>query len=569
MKRVSLACLAVLLPAAMLGLPGVALARAHAASKPRVLLVGTYKGVKGQYKTIYSAVKAAKPGDWILIGPGDYKDAGTRVPAGAMTDDRAGAQILITTNNIHIRGMNRNGVIVDGSAPGSPACSRTSGQVFGPKDSAGKPSGRNGILIYRARNVWVENLTLCNFLTGDLGGGNQIWWDGGAGTGTQTDMGTWYGDYLSATSYYYAGSGKPAGGYGIYSSNTKTGHGYFTNDYASNMDDSGYYVGACPDCNVTLNHIHAENSILGYSGTNSGGNITVENSEFDNNQDGFDTNSENNADAPSPQNGVCPDRSTNPNPPPNTQQAHTCWVVTNNYFHDNNNPNVPSAGVASNGPVGTGLSLSGGRNDIVTNNRFVNNGSWGIIVLPFPDLGPPPAIANCQGGVMNGLFGPMTCYFNAFGNEIANNTFTHNGFFGNPSNGDIGEISDAAHPGNCYHGNTDAGGTLTSDPPNIQSTHGQCGVPNSGNTVCPVAGSCSSPTISTLTAQALCNTQILYQCPATPTMNYPRLTSVPMPTIPRQATMPNPCAGVPANAWCQARPAKKPKTPVVSPKFTG
>jgi hypothetical protein len=564
MKRVSLAGFAVVLLAAMLGISAVASAR--------VLLVGKFHGVQGQYKTIEKAVQAARSGDWILIGPGDYKDPGRHVPQGAMTDDQAGGQVLITKNNIHIRGMDRNGVIVDGTAPGAPPCSRTNGQVFGPKDSSGKTTGRSGILIYKAQNVWVENLTLCNFLTGSKGGGNQIWWDGGAGSGMQTDMGTWYGSYLSATSYYYAGSGKPAGGYGIYSSNTKTGRGYFTHDYASNMNDSGYYVGACPDCNVTLDHVHAENSVLGYSGTDSGGNITIQNSEFDNNQDGGDTNSQNNNDAPPPQNGACPNGATNPNPPPNPQQTHSCWVVTNNYFHDNNNPNVPSTGSASNGPVGTGLSLSGGRNDIVTNNRFVNNGAWGIIVVPYPDLGPPPPIAHCQGGVMNGLLGPMTCYFNVFGNEIANNTFTHNGFFGNQSNGDIGEISDPSNPGNCFHGNTDTGGTLTSDPANIQTTQGQCGVPSPGaNAFCPASGPCSSPTVSTLTAQALCNTQILGSCATTPTMNYPRFQSAPMPQMPRQATMPDPCGGVPANAFCARHPSKpsKPSKPVVPPSFTG
>ena len=37
----------------------------------RVLRVGTYKGVHGQFKSVQAAVNAAKPGDWILVGPGD------------------------------------------------------------------------------------------------------------------------------------------------------------------------------------------------------------------------------------------------------------------------------------------------------------------------------------------------------------------------------------------------------------------------------------------------------------------------------------------------------------------
>ena len=38
-------------------------------SSPAVLLVGTYHGHAGQYSSIQSAVNAAKPGDYILVGP--------------------------------------------------------------------------------------------------------------------------------------------------------------------------------------------------------------------------------------------------------------------------------------------------------------------------------------------------------------------------------------------------------------------------------------------------------------------------------------------------------------------
>ena len=45
--------------------------------KNRVLRVGTFNGKKGQCKTIQEAVNAAAPGNWILIGPGDYKTTGS------------------------------------------------------------------------------------------------------------------------------------------------------------------------------------------------------------------------------------------------------------------------------------------------------------------------------------------------------------------------------------------------------------------------------------------------------------------------------------------------------------
>ena len=43
------------------------------AAGAKVLLVGTYHGKKGQFKTIEAAAKVAKRGDWILVAPGDYK----------------------------------------------------------------------------------------------------------------------------------------------------------------------------------------------------------------------------------------------------------------------------------------------------------------------------------------------------------------------------------------------------------------------------------------------------------------------------------------------------------------
>ena len=523
-------------------------AAAGSAAAARVLRVGTFDGMHGNYSTIQSAVKAVHPGDYILIGPGDYKTTGTEVPKGALGDDRAGAAVLITKANLHVIGMSRSGVVVDGTRPGTPRCSpSTSAQFFGKKDKAGKPSGANGIIVYKATGVTVENLTACNFLGGDQGGGNAIWFEGGGSSGKQTAM-SFTGSWLTSTSTYFVNETTQASGYGIYSSNTKGGPGLFAHDYASNQNDSGFYVGACPDCGVTLDDDQAEFNVLGYSGTNSGGHVLVENSQFDNNQDGFDTNSQNNDDAPSPQNGTCP----GPSPasylkrlPAGIQQTHSCWVFFNNYVHDNNNPNVPSEGAASYGPVGTGMSLSGARNDIVAGNRFVNNGAWGILLVPYPDTETPPPVAiPCRGGTPNASVLGITirCYFDDYGNEIADNVFTHNGYFANPSNGDIGEVSDENTPGNCFHGNTDTLGSLTTDPASLQTTSGVCGKAGAGD-----------PVTSPLAAQAICDTQLFGPCPSAPGMVYPRVTKVKMQPVPKLPGLPNPCAGVPANPWCKAK----------------
>ena len=45
---------------------------------PRVLLVGTFHGVPGRYRSIQAAVNAARRGDWILVAPGQLTT--TRTP---------------------------------------------------------------------------------------------------------------------------------------------------------------------------------------------------------------------------------------------------------------------------------------------------------------------------------------------------------------------------------------------------------------------------------------------------------------------------------------------------------
>jgi hypothetical protein len=503
------------------------------ASGAHVLLVGTFGGKAGQYQTIQSAVNAAKSGDWILVAPGDYHEQYDHtVPAGPKTL----SGLYITTPDVHLRGMDRNKVVVDGTKPGAPQCSPAeSDQDFGPTNSDGKAVGRNGIEVWKANGTSIDNLTVCNFLrdgsshgTGD--GGNGIWWNGGDGSGAM-GMGSYNGSYITAWSSYAADHGD--GSYGIFVSNS-SGPGLIVHSYASNMSDSGYYIGACSDCNATVDDAHAQYSALGYSGTNSGGNLIIKNSEWDHNKTGFSTNSQNNDDAPSPQDGACPNNGTGPT------GSHSCWVFENNFVHDNNNPNVPGHGSAALGPPGTGLIISGGRNDTVINNRFENNGSWAVLTVPFPDTGTPPPVAHCVGGDPNGIpsLGIKGCYYQDWGSEIASNAFKNNGNFGNVTNGDIGDISDLHSPGNCFHGNTNPGG-LTTAPPGLQSTDGTCGVANAGASL-----------TSDLTTQVICATEAFGACPPSPGMVYPRRTKLSLPGLSPQPTMPNPCAGVPSNPWC-------------------
>ena len=178
-----------------------------AGASPRVLLVGTFHGVTGQFGTIQAAVNAAQPGDWILVAPGDYHevaDAAGVTAAQADAGDYGG--VLITTPRLHLRGMNRGTVIVDGTKAGAPhACdSAPQWQNFGPIGPSGAAEGRDGVVVWKADGVTIQNLTACNFLTGTGDSGNEIWWNGGDDSGTIGLTG-YAGSYLTATSTYLRG----------------------------------------------------------------------------------------------------------------------------------------------------------------------------------------------------------------------------------------------------------------------------------------------------------------------------------------------------------------------------
>ncbi len=519
---------AALLAAGALAVVGEATA---STTTPRVLRVGTYHGIRGQYRSIQAAVNAARPGDWILIAPGDYKTTKSHAPKG---EREMPAGVLITTPRLHLRGMNRKTVVVDGTKPGSAKCSsKKSAQNFGPKLKGG-PAGLNGIMVWKADNVSVENLTACNFLGGSGGDGqtgNEIWWNGGADSGK---VGGWgfHGGYLTATSTFYKDE-TTAAEYGIFSSNWSGGN--WNDAYASNFNDSGFYIGACRQvCDQTVDHIWAEFNALGYSGSNSGGRLVIEHSQFDNNEDGFDTNSQN-GDEPSPQNGACPKGVKSP-----IHMRGRCWVFMHNYVHDNNNPNVPSAGSAAAGPVGTGMSVSGGRNDTVIDNRFVHNGAWGTIFVPYPDSGPP-----CKGGT-GGQKKGVTCIFDEYGDALLDNHYAKNGFYGNPTNGDFGAVNlEPNEPTDCYHGNREVGGKpVKSSPSNAQKEYPKC----NGKKVAP-------DTNLTFLEEVACDAQVPLPGgttpPCLPTDHYPRRKNVVIHPLPKSLkAMPNPCVGVPANPWC-------------------
>jgi hypothetical protein len=470
------------------------------------------------FSTVQGAVNAAKPGDWILIWPGVYHEKSTQWPA---------AGIWIQKPNLHIRGLNRNGVIIDGSdgtaskpCPSSPAL-----QDFGVGGA-----GRDGIVVSKASGVTIQNLTVCDYLAGTGGHGNEIWWNGGDKSG-KIGMGSYRGSYLSATSMYGPSNLKSPNlaQYGIFVSNAR-GPGVIARSYASNMADAAYYIGACQQvCHATMTWDTGTNSNLGYSGTNAGGPLVIRDSVFSRNRAGIVPNSLNNDDAPPPQNGACPGGTT------------SCFFIEHNVIKNNNNPNVPTTGLA--GAIGTGVEISGGAYDTVRDNLIIHNGAWGVVTHDYPDRETPPRGSHCQGGIQS----PGLCDFPAHGNKVYANFFSNDGFFGNVTNSDLATVvlhPTAAPPRNCFYANRDAAGRVTSEPKNIQapSVDGRpCGKVGTGLDLA-------------LVQQLICatgSTALGISCPTG--SHYPKQTKIAIAPLPTLPTMPNPCAGVPANPFCSSR----------------
>ena len=181
--------------------------------------------VPADYPTIQGAVDAAVEGDLILIAPGTYTEA-----------------VQVTTNNIIIRGLDRNTVILDGNFELD-----------------------NGIRVVGANGVALENMTAMNYTK------NGFFWTGVTG---------FRGDYLTAWRN---------GDYGVYVFDSVGG--VIDNSYGGGSPDAGVYIGECFPCDSLIRNFVAEHNGLGYSGTNAGGNLVITGSIFRNNRAGIVPNS--------------------------------------------------------------------------------------------------------------------------------------------------------------------------------------------------------------------------------------------------------------------------------------
>ncbi len=430
------------------------------------------------FTTIQAAVNATGHGDWVLIEPGVYDE-----------------EVLVEKphSNIHIRGLDRNGVILDGQ-------------------HKPLPGGSNGIEVRETSKVWIENLTARNFdrAEADGPGGNEIWWNGGENSGT-VNAREWYGAYLTA---YDDGLN---GGYGIFTNNETIGSWY--DIYASGFNDAGIYLGACQECRAHISDATMEYNAVGYSGSNSGGELTIEDSRFAHNTDGIVPNSENPGDGPPPQDGECNRKNLqHPNPTPHIASTAVarCTILRGNEITENDNLSAPGNPSTNAAPWGVGVLLPGDYADLLEGNTITNNPNNGVLGFEYPNPFPPTA---------------QTIYFQLAGNKIANNTFTNNGYTKASYAGDVtlqGGIFSSGKSqstNNCVSGNSFTAATY---PANIEETWG-C-----QNTTTP------NPNNGFGAIEYLI--QLQAESEARESVGQP----VPGP----QSTMPSPCDGVPKTTLC-------------------
>lgn len=181
--------------------------------------------VPDDYETIQAAVDAAEAGSLILIAPGTYNEA-----------------VDVTTDELVIRGLDRNEVILDGEF-----------------------ELENGVRVLEADGVVVENLTVRNYTR------NGLFW-------THTDG--YRASYVTADRN---------GDYGIYAFGSV--NGVFEHSYGAGSPDAGFYIGQCYPCNAVVADVLAEHNGLGYSGTNAGGDLYIVRSEWRLNRAGIVPNS--------------------------------------------------------------------------------------------------------------------------------------------------------------------------------------------------------------------------------------------------------------------------------------
>ena len=278
-------------------------------------------------------------------------------------------EVVVRTPSLTIRGLNRNEVIIDGEFEKA-----------------------NGIIVAGVDGVAIENITARNALL------NGFYWATAEG---------YRASYVTAYNN---------GDYGIYAFDSVDG--VIEHSYASGSPDAGFYIGQCYPCDSVINNVISENNGLGYSGTNSGGNLYIISSIFRDNMG-----------------GIAPNTLDSELLPPERES-----FIIGNHIENNNNikaPAWPNQYIT----LGNGIIIAGGNNNIIKNNVINDHDVFGVVVTAAFDDN----------------------YWPAHGNLVQDNIIL------NSNKADLA-LSGVSNLANCFKGNN----FKTSFPPGIQ-TSGSCG----------------------------------------------------------------------------------------------
>jgi hypothetical protein len=216
-------------------------------------------------------------------------------------------QVVVSTPGVTIRGRDRNRVVLDGGFE------------------------RGNAVEVIADGVAVENMT------GRFYRETPFYWYGVEG---------FRGSFLTAYNNGY---------YGIYAYDSRDGR--FEHSYASGHPDAGFYLGRNRPYDAIVSDVVAEHNAIGYSGTSTGGPLTVRDSVWRYNKVGVFPNTLDRAD-------------------PSQESSR----LVGNHVYANNNPDAPA--LDSYPLIGMGILLWGGSDNVVAGNRVRDHDRFGIVAHP-------------------------------------------------------------------------------------------------------------------------------------------------------------------------------------------
>ncbi|MBO0609979.1 right-handed parallel beta-helix repeat-containing protein [Myceligenerans salitolerans] len=275
--------------------------------------------VPDEHTTVQAAVDAASPGDLVLVSPGTYAES-----------------VLVDTDDVTVRGTDRNAVVIDGEGV------RSSG------------------VVATADGVRIENLTVRRTMHYGVLVTGMHDDDGPSAHGTdgyeRLDPSRFPPVERFAVRHVTAANN---GLYGIYAFDAR--HGAITDSYASGSADSGIYVGQCRECDILVQGNVAERNAVGFENANASDSVVVSGNRFSANRVGMTFLS-------------------------NYQEAFTpqrAGTVVGNVVTTNTSADSPAH---AEGAFGIGIGISGGRHNVLRDNLVAGNPRAGVLLANTEDL---------------------------------------------------------------------------------------------------------------------------------------------------------------------------------------